>query len=323
MAKKKKQKKAGLAKRQKNKQAKKIARKRREIARKPVQKKISPSKVKQNLKNMPTLIFEPELREIAFTPQQVERVKADHEKIPDQIEALSTDEFTRQLEVAFSQMKERFDAEGDVNKSMMVHAIMYYMEQEHSPSYLNQIIVAMYYQAIHASESEEPVPIARLNSMLKEYDEEWGDYLREKMELLENTENSAIEPVEPLTEEEAGLIAPSPFEELLKEFSNYLTTDLSMDEDNVERAVEDVEVLVNDFFEEKEITSLDEIRPRKIKTFLEGWFPRVMHPTREDLETMILSLESFFKFCQERGRVSQDSCQEILELLGDKEAFLS
>ena len=66
MAKKKKQKKAGIEKRRKNKQQKRSATKKRMVAQQPVQKKISPAKLKQNLKNIPSLIFEPELQDMVF-----------------------------------------------------------------------------------------------------------------------------------------------------------------------------------------------------------------------------------------------------------------
>ncbi len=87
--------------------------------------------------------------------------------------------------------------------------------------------------------------------------------------------------------------------------------------------VEDVEVLINDYFEEKEITQFEDIRPRKIKSFLEGWFIKMMHPTKEDLDTMLNSLEIFFKYSETEDKIAKETCEKVLSFLEDKDAFLS
>ncbi len=198
MAKKKKQKqkKAGLAKRQKNKQQKKTALKKKIVASRPVEKKISPSKVKQNLKNMPSLIFEPELEKIRFSKEQIEEAQANHEKVPDQIEALATPEFITTLKEQLEALKLRFDQENDLNKGMMAHAIIYFMEQEHAPAYLNQVVVAMYYSVISDIDSNDPGVLKQLNQMLNEYDQTWADYLQEKMDALEGKGEKPLSTVE-------------------------------------------------------------------------------------------------------------------------------
>ncbi len=324
MAKKKKQKKAGLAKRQKTKQQKKTAHKKKIIAKKPVQKKISPSKVKQNLKNMPSLIFEPELEKIRFSKEQIEEAKATHEKVPDQIEALATPEFITSLKEELEALKLRLDQENDLNKGMMAHAIIYYMEQEQAPAYLNQVIVAMYYSVISDLDTNDPGVLKQLNQMLNEYDQTWADYLKEKMGDLEGDDPKPLSTEETsLTEAEKSFIAPSPFEGLLKEFENHINSESNLTDELKERVLEDVEVLINDYFEEKEITQLEDIRPRKVKSFLEGWFIQTMHPTKEDLETMLNSLEIFFKYSDSEGKIAKETCDKVLGFLEDKDAFLS
>ncbi len=324
MAKKKKQKKAGIEKRRKNKQHRKTATKKKLISQKPVQKKLSPSKVKQNLKNIPSLIFEPELEEIAFTAEQIQEVKKDYEKIPDQINALGTPEFLEKLKVQHEVMKERFEAENDANKTMMAHAIIYFMEEEDAPAFLNQIVVAMYLNTVNVMETGERLELKQLNSLLKDYDRDWADYLKEKAdELALSRVSEGVEEEPELTEEEEKLIAPSAFESVIESFAEHLESDTSIEEDNRERIIEDVEVLVNDYCEEKEITSLDALRARKIKTFLEGWFIKTMNPTREDLENMLESMEVFFKFAKTSDLIPEDKSEDILKLLSDREAFLS
>ncbi|MBU2513105.1 hypothetical protein KJ966_17325 [bacterium] len=327
MAKKTKQKKAGLEKRRKNKQQKRVATKRKLIAKRPVQQKISPSKLKQNLKNLPSLIFEPELQEISFTKEQIETVRTTHEKIPDQIEALGTPEFQEKLQAQHEAMKIRFDQLGDANKGMMVHAILYFMEQENAPAYLNQIAVAMYYNAVSIIDNGEPLDLKQLNVQLRDYDRTWAEYLQEKTNSLASfsmdQESVAASMEDDLSEEDKEKIAPSAFEEIIEEFAAYMESEGSLEEDVRERIQEDVEVLVNDFFEEKEITSFDTVRARKIKNFLEGWFVRVMHPTKEDMKNMLQSLEIFFKFIGEKELLPQEKYDEIIEVLGNREEYLS
>lgn len=324
MAKKKKQKKAGIEKRRKNKQQRKTASKRRELAKQPVQKKISPSKLKQNLKSIPSLIFEPELEELAFSPDQIEEARSQQEKVPEQIGFLASPEFTDKLKTRLDSMKERFEQQGDTNKTMMAHAIIYFMEQENAPPFLNQIVVAMYFNALHQIENNEPLTLKELNVQLREYDKEWSEYLQEKAEVLSSLESAGQMEGEAIADDEPGAtLEPSVFESVVEEFVGYLESEQSLEEEQRERMQEDVEVFVNDYFEDKGITELDSLRSRKVKTFLESWFINTMHPTKEDLETMIDSLDSFFNFTVQKEKISPEKGKEILELLQDKEMFLS
>jgi len=326
MAKKKKQKKAGLAKRQKNRQQKKISRKKKLLAAQPVQKKMSPSKLKKSLKNLPSLIFEPELAEIAFTADEVKNVTSQYEKTPDQIDAIATPEFSEKLIAQLGLMKTRFEAENNSNKMMMVTAMLYFMEQESAPSYLNQIIVGMFCRAASEIETGQPITDLReLNKVLTDYDETWRSYLEEKVKAFEESRQMRLDAEtaeEPELEEEAISI-DSPFENVINDFGGYLSEDLGYNEEDQERVVEDVEVLLNDYFEEKEITQLSDIRPRRVKSFLEGWFIRMMHPTREDLENMFVSLDLFFKFTELKELLGSDICQEIAAILGNKDTILA
>lgn len=338
MAKKKKQKKAGVLKRQQNKQNKKRAIKRKEVARKPPEKKqMSMSKVKKNLKNLPNLIFEPELQELAFTTEEIQAAVAKSEKDPDQIEAIVTDEFNQKLLAAFKALEERFQVEKDANRDMMVKAMIYYMEQEQAPPYLNQIVVGLFYQGVAKVES----PTAEfgpeeLAEKLKVYDKEWEPYLEEKMEAykatLEGEQEEGVPDFEAAmatptpefdTEEEEAALAPSPFESLIEEFSSYIADELGMEEDDQERTQEDVEVLFNDYCEEKEITELDQIRASKLRNFMEGWFIRMMHPTTEDLESMIDSMNTFFKFAESKEKIASEKTELIFQYLQDKESILA
>jgi len=322
MAKKQKQKKAGIANRQKNKKQKKVAQKRKLIASKPVQKKLSQSKVKQNLKNLPRLVLEPELLEIAFSEDELKQAVSAQEKVPDQVEAIATPDFVQKLSTQLEAMKLRFEQNQDVDKSMMVHAILYFMEQEGAPAFLNQIVVGMFYYAKFKSASPEAeITLDDLNQALKEYDQDWESYLKEKMDQMnpEGAENPELEE----DDDDTVSISPALFEPLVEEFESHLESKDEIEDEVKERAIEDVEVLFNDYFEEKGITQLEDVRLRKIKNFLDGWFIRMMHPTKEDLEFMIDSLELFFNFALEKEKMPADTCQEIVTYLADKESILT
>lgn len=326
MAKKKKQKKAGLAKRQKNRQQKKISRKKRILASQPIQKKMSPSKLKKSLKNLPSLIFEPELEEVAFSADQVENAISQFEKTPDQIDAIATPEFNQKLVSNLELMKTRFEAEKDSSKLMMVTAMLYFIEQENAPAFLNQIIVGMFCRAVAEKETGQPLTdLKELNQLLNDYDDKWRSYLEEKVAAMEQVPQvpfgaTADEEVEA---EEDAISIESPFEAVIEDFDGYLSEDLEYNEEDQERVIEDVEVLLNDYFEEKQVTELSDIRSRRVKSFLESWFIRNMHPTREDLENMFVSLGLFFKFAKTRELIDPEVCQEIELILENKDPILS
>lgn len=326
MAKQKKNKKAGIAKRQKGKLDKKRALKRKAVGqKKPAPKQLSMSKVKKNLKNLPALIFEPELMEIAFSEEEVKNAQAQHEKLPDQIEAVATSDFQTKLKDQFNVLKQKFDTTGDVNKGMMVSAMQYYMEQEHSPTFMNQIIVGMYLNTLTKIETPDTeITLDLLNIQLKEYDKNWASYLDERMQAFDEQVNEAAEADAPVIADEASVLDASPFENIINEFTEYLESQDEIEGDIKERALEDVEVLLNDYCEDKEITEMDVlVKPRKVKNFIESWFIRMMHPTPDDLGNMADSLLLFFKYLPVQNGQYKDVCDEINTFLLDKDAILS
>lgn len=330
MAKQKKQKKAGLAKRKLQKKQKKTAVKRKELGqRRPAPKQMSMSKVKKNLKNLPLLIFESELREMAFTPEDIKAVAAEHEKVPDQIAALSTSEYQDKLKVKLGEMKGRFERESDVNKMMMVNAMLYFMEQELAPAFMNQIIVGLYLETqIKMETPDVEVTLDLLNQKIKDYDKTWEPYLEEKLsEIREKAEAMSEEGVRPVdTEEgESGFaeIDASPFESLISDYAKYATEKMNLDDDTVERAQEDIEALLNDYCEEKEISDVESLTQRKIKSFVEGWFIRNMNPTKEDVEGMLNSLSGFYTFAKDTGIVSSEIAEKVVVYLAKKDDILA
>ncbi len=330
MAKQKKQKKAGVLKRKQNKKNKKKHIKKKILAqRKPTAPKpLSMSNVKKNLKNLPSLVFEPELQEIQFTPEQIKQARSDHEKLPDQIEALSTTEFQDQLKEKLELLKIKFESVGDTNRGMMVNAMQYFMEQENSLPTMNQIIVGMY--LVSASKLDAPdteFTLDQLNLKLKEYDKDWASYLEERVqaltpEILEDAIPGVTSDADIAEDEDDTYVAP-PFEELVEEFNEYLSDELQIGEEELERSVEDVEVLLTDYCEEKTITVLDDLTPKRVKSFLGAWFIRKMHPTEDDLATMIQSMRTFNQFLKTREKLPLAACEAMDVHLQSEDAIMA
>ncbi|MCP4294120.1 MAG: hypothetical protein GY786_00760 [Proteobacteria bacterium] len=327
MAKKKKQKKAGLAKRQSNKQNKKRALKRKEVANKPVEKKqMKMSRVKKNLKKLPLLVFESELQEILFTPDQLKQAEDQFEKAPDQVEVLATPDFESTLKEKLLLMDQRFLAEGNADYGMMVKAMLYFMEQEQAPGFLNQIIVSIYFYSLaKANNPDSPYGFEELETQLNDYDDRWETYLEEKTAALQK-DQPAMETAQPNAIDNTPLeedpLPDSPFEVVLKDFNDTISADNELDESQKERIEEDVEALINDYFEEKEISSLEGFNARKLRNFIESWFIRNMHPTPEDLENMIGSLKKLTQFLETKELVPKDECQKVLTYLDDKNTIM-
>ena len=331
MAKQKKQKKAGLAKRKLQKKQKKTAVKRKEMGQKrPAPKQMSMSKVRKNLKNLPLLIFESELREMTFTAEEIKAVEADNERAPDQIAALATSEYQEKLKIKLVAMKGRSEKESDVNKMMMVNAMLYFMEQEMAPAFMNQIIVGLYLETkIKMDTPDAEVTLDLLNQKIKDYDKTWEPYLEEKLdEIREKAESMGQEGVRPVDVEDGGDtdfadVDASPFESLISDYAAYATEKMNLDEDQVDRSQEDLEALLNDYCEEKEITDVENLTQRKVKNFVEGWFIRNMNPTKEDVEGMLLSLSGFYTFAKDTGVVPSETAETIAVYLANKDDILA
>ena len=271
---------------------------------------------------MPSIVFEPELQEIQFGGNEIERVRSQYEKLPEQIEAVATSEFQERLKERLELLKARYENTGDRNRAMMVNAVQYFMDQENGQPVMNQIVVAMFLVAAHNLDSpNSALTLDQLNLQLREYDRDWMPYLKERMRSLEPGEEETTAAVVPGTEtaEPTG----SPFGPLIEQFSTYLSDVLRLEETTLERTEEDIEVLLIDFCAEREIDSLAGLKPRRIKSFLEGWFIRNMHPTEEDLETMIDSVAMFTKFLRAEEKLPPEACDEISAHLQDRDAILA
>ncbi|MDX2470339.1 MAG: hypothetical protein QNL04_07165 [SAR324 cluster bacterium] len=311
MAKKKKQKKGGLAKKQAAKTQKRVAQKRVAAKAAAPQRQMKPGKVKKLLKNIPALALEPEIAALAFDKAAQKAAITANEKTPDAVDALADEAFMTSLKEKMTELDIRYKQEGDQEKVFLTQAMAYFLDQP-APPCMNQIVVALFYTN-EITESGAEVTFDNLTEALDQYDETWADYLEEKAQAhMGDAEGMpAGGTVEgEVIEGEVEAVEDSVFASLLADLEAHLAKGDKTTEEQ-ERIVEDAEVLLVDFAEEKEITELSEISASKVQRFVTGWFTRTMNPTPEDLSSMHLSMKSLFAYLAESGKVDGKEAQTI------------
>jgi hypothetical protein len=320
MAKKKKQKKTGLQKRKQVKQQKRKARVQKVSTQKPSQKKLSMSKAKKFLAQVPKLVFEPELVDYAYSQDVLDEVAKTHEKVPDQIEAATTSDFLGELINRMKVLEQRVLTEQDEGKHLMAKAMLYYMESDQAPSYFNQLIVALYLRS-SAKEGDEVFTEENIINAVDLYEEKWSEYLSTKSEGMD--EGAGVLPETEYDDFEDIIEENASFSGFLSEFEIYHTDILSTESSVQERIVEDAEAFLNDYLEEKEVTSLDQIEGSIIHSFLATWFIQTMNATKEDMESMLVSLQSCFDFAKSSNQITEEKYQDVLRVLEKKETYLN
>ncbi len=317
MAKKKKQKKGGLQKKQAAKSQKRVAKKRVAAQASAPQRQMKPGKVKKLLKNIPTLALEPEIAALAFDKEAQKAAIAANEKTPDAVDALADEAFMATLAEKMTEVDIRFKQEGDQEKVFLTQAMAYFLGQP-APPCMNQIVVALFYSN-EITNSGAEVELGNLTEALDQYDETWADYLEEKaqahMGSAEGMAGGSMEDAMAGGTIEGEVIEDDPIEDsvfagLLKDLEESLKAGDKTEEEQ-ERILEDSEVLLVDYTEEKEITELSDLTASKVKMFVTGWFTRTMNPTPEDLSSMHLSMKSLFAYLGEAGKVDGQEAKVI------------
>ncbi len=308
MAKKKKTQKAGIKKRQTLKTQKRTQKKRALAAQAPRQKNMKPGQVKKLLRNLPQLVYEPEMQACRFTLAEVTAAEEAHEKTPDAIDALATEAYLEKYGTALQNMNSRLQAEGKKNLLILVQAMLYFFEQK-APACMNQVIVGLFHLAKLGEMDLDP-----LQKTLQAYDEQWQEYLEEKaQEQMAQGEMADLAATLPEKTEAEPDEAPavSPFADLLKDFGPWLQTTAQLEPDPAERCLEDAEALLLDYAEEKELTQITDLTAKKVRLFLEGWFPRNMNPTEEDITLMKSSLNRLFEFLLATGQTPVEEVGKV------------
>ena len=309
MAKKAKKQKAGMLKRKKQKQSKKAFDRRRIASRMP-QKPSSEKEVQKILRRLPILAYEPELLDLHFE-ESLLRPHLERESLDPQIVLnLITAEFLADFQKRLEKMNER--TSGEMQKNIMVKGMLYSLEHDQMPHFVNPLIVAIYLR----SKAQFEGNTLELHQILKAAE----DYEKSHMETIEKMIESPEMETDTVEKEELEVIeekpsAVPPIDSALME--SYFKTLQEFSEDVEERMREDVEV----FLEEYVRQPLEEWTAEMLDDFLGNWFVKNLHPVVDDLISMQNSLEHFIQFLAKHEKISAEKMQTILPLLQDKETY--
>lgn len=320
MAKKKKQQKVGIKKKQSAKQQKRKLNVRKTILKKggPKQdKKMSMNKLKKNLTDLPKLIFEPELLDIHFEKTALEKVKSEFEKAPDQIEVLADSLFESNLVQVLQALQQKFTKEKNQKKMFHVQAALYYIREEKAPAYLNQIIIGIYLRSLYeVLQIGTEVSMENIIPLIQEYEIIWKDELSRKSEpTSEETyevESNEVEAFEELPD----FVFEQKMETFLADQKQHL------EPDQVDNLQEDLEVFLDDYLSEKKVIDLNNLNTHLVESFLKNWFVSKMHPTKQDIEQMIFSLQTFISFCSQKDWITKETVTKLQSLLENKNTFI-
>lgn len=319
MAKKKKTQKSGIKKRQ---QAKQVKRTKIKKSNKPVaQKKMSMGKLKKSLAQVPKMVFEPEFSQIAYEKEVMETAQASSDKLPDQIQEACTETVTNNVVQALKDMEVRANTDKDAVLAINAKAMVYYMETEKSPAFMNQITVGLYLKnAFEYFQQGEEITLDNVIEKVQEYETEWLDYIQEKAEQAAGAEEEM--PAVSMDEEDEDIIEASPFESFREKMVAYLSKEGKQDEDTIERVDEDMEAFLDDYLAEEGVTAVDAVTPAHLNGFLGEWFIENMNPTKDDMEAMIASIDICFEYAKASSQMDSLNWNTLKIVLDGKEQFL-
>lgn len=321
MAKKIKKQKAGMLKRKQNKKSKK-ALQRRQIASRPSQQPSSEKELQKLLRRIPILAYEPELEAMRLDSDALKAQIDAEEPDPKAIINILNDDFIAGFKTELQTMEER--VEHDVQKNLMVKGMLYALEHDEMPHFVNPLIVAIYLKT--KADLEDVTLIA--SQILKAVEK----YEMENMELIEAlideaqavtaaTEAIAAEKAIEEDDEEVGeLEAPEAKtlqldSDVLDAFQGTLG---DLDDEAKERVGEDIEVFLEDYV----TVSVDQWDTALLDDFLGNWFIENANPVEDDMRSMQTSLERLFGFLGDQGKISGEAKDAAMVLLKDQETYL-
>jgi len=275
-------------------------------------------KIKRNLRALPGLIFEPEMAALGFDGPALAQAQAAAAIEPEQIEAAAAGDYLERVTAALKVLDVRFAKEGNADKRMMTQAMIYFMDQAHTPPCMNQLVVALYLNSKHRLETGADFDFATLDQALKAYDLNHEAFLEAKSKEMEAAQAAASGTTAGEQEEEdeddsEGDETPEAFANLLSDIEDWAQT-VESDTDGQERLVEDLSTLFGDYATEKGWTQLAEVEPKKVQAFL-VWFERNLNPTQADLQLMKGSLTRFFSSTLAQDRLGAAVCTPTLALV--------
>ncbi|MBF0288795.1 MAG: hypothetical protein HQM14_13345 [SAR324 cluster bacterium] len=308
MAKKIKKQKAGMLKRKKQKQVKKAVQ-RRQTASRTHQQPSSEKELQKLLQKIPILAYEEELDEMRFDENTMRTHLEANAPDPQVLNDILLDEFVQDFQKRLKEMDDR--TEGSMQKNLMVKGILYALDHQEMPYFINPLIIAIYLRS-KADVQGTTLERTEILKAVEDYEKTHTQLIEEMVEALNKVKDETLEAEESF--EAAVVERPQVDEGLMESFQQTLA---ELDEEQRERIVEDVEVFVEDFA----TSPVEEWNAKMLDNFLGNWFIRNLNPVVDDLVSMQNSLEQFFKFLEGKGKIPSDEIQKINHLLEDKETY--
>ncbi len=311
MAKKNKKQKAGMLKRKKQKQVKKAVQRRRSASRAP-QQPTSERELHKLLQKIPILAYEQELDDLRFDKETMRPHLESNVPDPEVLKKALSDEFINDFQKRLKEMDIR--TEGSMQKNLMVKGILYALDHDEMPYFINPLIVGIYLRS-KAEIQGNTLDRSEILKAVEAYETTHMQFIEELVESMNDTEDEVLEE-EALddTIDDTIMETPQIDEELIEAFHQTL---IGLDEDQQDRIKEDIEVFVEDYT----TSPLEEWNAEMLDDFLGNWFVENLNPVVDDLVSMQSSLERFFKFLGESERIANEEIQKIIHVLEDKETY--
>ena len=311
MAKKTKKPKAGMLKRKKQKQTRKAIDRRRVASRMPQNPK-SEKEVQKILQRVPLLAYEPELLDFYFE-ESLLRAQLEEESLePQIIENLISVAFLTEFQERLEKMQTR--TSGEMQKNLMVKGMLFSLENDQIPHFVNPLIVAIFLRSKARIEGNK-LELSQIFKAVDAYEKSHMETIEEMIKSsqaeteAETTETGEREPVDETPP------APPPIDSALMEM--YFQTLKEFESEVEERMREDVEV----FLEEYARSPVEEWSAEMLDDFLGNWFVKNLHPVVDDMISMQSTLEHFISFLAKQEKISAEKMRTILPLLQDKETY--
>ena len=310
MAKKKKNQKAGMVKRKQQKRIKK-ANSRRKLASRPQQMgNMSEKNAQKILKNIPQLAFEPPLLAINY-PQEVIQNAGDT-PIPVVIQESITEEFQQELQEKLIEMD--LESSPQTPHGLMVKALLYSIGEGAMPVFMNPLIVAIYLKTKANLEGQALDRLSILNAV-EEYEKQHVDLIQSMMEAETDStteEDANIVDAEIIEPEADDLVLEDSPEILSQEIiESWKASISSLDEEQQERMIEDLEVFVEDYL----TIPKEQWSKSTIRKFLGTWFEETVNPTEEDRMSIRETLKNFLEFMKSENHLVDTVVDEMLSVI--------
>lgn len=310
MAKKVKQRKAGVTKRKQQKRHKRTLLKRKSSSRPPQQIR-SQKDLQKILATLPHLAFEKEMENLRFNKTELEEMKGKNLPEPGIIMKLLTPEFVTDIQERLAILEKGSAPQSPQN--MLAKATLYSIENsEEMPLFTNPLIIAIYLKT-RAEVMGEELTVNGIGAAIDEFEEQYHELIEEIVtdpEALQRLDQLMEESPDSTTVESESIIDSS----VMNEFMDTLS---GLSDEEQERVEVDVEVFIEDYLQ----APPEEWNKNLMDDFLGNWFIPKLNPLEDDLVSMQDSLIKFCEFLAQKEVLTQNALNEILPVLKDQTTY--